>query len=212
MRKLVPVLFALALAAPFTAQADEVITVVADSTLAGNDGFIVHSVRASEGEGQSVFVFEEDGKLRVYAFRQFGQFTWDVLPGSQYLVQQHSMSIGDKWNALQGDGGNPMEAEVVDHVSITVLAGTFDCYRIDLVYTANPTVVVQSMWFSNGVGWVQNEGYLPGGAVDWRDELSDYTIVSGTGFMPLGIGNSWTQISITVATRQASWGEIKSKY
>ena len=62
------------------------------------------------------------------------------------------------------------------------------------------------------VGFVRNQGYLDG-TVDWRDELESYSTPLGSGYMPLGVGNTWRFVEVPVSTSgSTTWGEIKTRY
>ena len=74
-----------------------------------------------------------------------------------------------------------------------------------------PGVALETMWFTWGVGFVRNQGYW-NGSVDWRDELQSFSITSGSGYMPVGIGNTWEFVAVPVANENPTWGEIKSMY
>lgn len=164
------------------AQADENITVVADSTFSGNVGFVVHSVQ-SDDSSVSVFMGLDSGKVRIYGIREFGSQNWDELAEPQYFVGSSPMNIGDTWRFLDSDDGIETEAEVVALESITVVAGTFSAYRVEIVETNAPNEPFETMWLVEGVGFVRNQGFL-NGELDWTDDLRSYSIVGGSGFFP----------------------------
>ena len=95
--------------------------------------------------------------------------------------------------------------------NISVLAGSFSAYRVDIAEVAAPSVVLETMWFVNGVGFVRDQGYQ-NGVLDWRDELSTYTIAGGSGFMPLAVGNEWEHVWLSVPTAAKSLSGLKSQY
>ncbi len=200
----------LLLIAAAPAMADEVLTVAADSTLAGQAGWVVHST-PSNGSGASIFLYEDASKLRFGANREYGSQEWNIVPTAQYFVPTAPMNVGDTWTSLATDEGDETVAEVVSEETITTAAGTFDCLRVDVEMVSNPGVVLESYWFAWGVGFVRNEGF-EAGVSDWRDEVSSYTIVGGTGYMPAAVGNTWTLEEIVVPNDGGSWGELKSLY
>jgi hypothetical protein len=200
----------LILAAAAPVMADEVLTVVADSTLAGHAGFVAVST-STEDSGGSIFLFEEAGKLRFYAQRGFGTTTWDIMTTAQYVVQTSAMTIGDTWTFIEDDFGNPTVARVGAQEQVTTALGTFDCYRVDIERVSEPGVALETMWFADGVGFVRSQGFL-NGWMDWRDDLESYTNASGSGFMPMGVGNTWNFTPVAVANETTNWGNLKSLY
>lgn len=202
--------FVLATGISVSAQADEDLTVVADSTFSGNDGFVVHSVQ-SDGSNASVFAGLDSGKVRIYAFREFGSQIWDELDEPQYFVGSSPMNIGDTWRFLDSDDGHETEAEVVALESITVVAGTFLAYRVEIVETIAPNEPFETMWFVDGVGFVRNQGFL-NGELDWTDDLNTYSIVGGSGFFPLAVGNTWNILWEIVSNEKETWGGTKALF
>jgi hypothetical protein len=193
------------------AVADEVITVMADSTLDGHAGFVVHSVRDGVS-GQSIFVFEENDKLRIYAYRAFGQSEWAVEDHAQYLCPTVSVPVGTAWNYLADDMGVARVAGVVRTESVTVPAGTFSAHRVEIITFNDPSTPVGVMWFVDGVGWAQSEGLFPDGKTEWREVLLSYQVTGGTGYMPIAVGNTWTLTEGTVSSALRSMGDLKSRY
>lgn len=201
---------ALTAAAATPVMADETLTVVADSTLAGQAGFVVHSVYG-DNTGESIFLTEESGKIRFYATREFGFSSWDIVASAQYLVPTSTLTIGDTWDYINTDNDEATVARVGAEESVETAAGTFSCYRVDIERVAAPGTAYETMWFAAGVGFVRNQGFL-NGSMDWRDELQSHAIAGGTGFMPLAAGNSWNYVEVPVATVITNWGELKSTY
>jgi len=192
--------------------ADETITVAADSTLAGQAGYIVHVTPDNpQDSASSLFFFEEAGKLRMYAARDVGSQDWDIFGSAQYLCPTAPMSLGDTWSHLSSDEGEATLARVVAEEDVTTAAGLFTTFRVEVELVSEPNVSIETMWFAWGVGFVRNQGY-EGGAVDWRDNLTSYSIVGGSGYMPLGVGNTWTHAPEAVSTETAGWGELKSLF
>ncbi len=194
------------------ALADSLFEVVADSTLNGNAGFVLKISEPGEG-GVSLFIFEEAGKYRAYAEREFGSSVWDVLPGQQYLTPTTSMNISDSWRFVDEDNGDATTATVAALEMITTPAGTFSCYKVDVAVDNNPSVVVFSVWFSSGVGLVRQIDYFDNGTpAFFQEDLQSFSILGGTSFLPFFVGNTWSYIDIATPVQETTWGAIKAKY
>ncbi len=196
------------LALPVTAS--ETLTVAADSTLAGHEGFIVHITSTFEGFS-SLFLFEENDKLRLFAGRDGGSTEWDILSSAQYVVPTTAMTVGQSWDFIDTDEGEARVARVVGQEQRTTSAGTFTCLRVKIERVSAPGVADETIWFAWGVGFVRDQGYVDG-YLDWRDELQSYSISSGTGYMPMGVGNTWSYVERPVASEAESWGGLKRLY
>jgi len=190
--------------------ADEVLTVAADSTLAGHAGYVLTSTN-TEDSGGSIFIFEEAGKARFYAIRDYGVQSWDILSTPQYVVPTGAMSIGDTWTFIETDFGEATLARVTAQENVTTPAGFFTCFRVDIERLVEPGVVIETLWFSWGAGFVRNQGYLDT-FLDWRDELQSSSILGGTGYLPMAVGNTWNYVELPVAAENTSWGGLKSIY
>jgi len=212
MRSFVKVFSVFLLASSFAvcALADETLTVVADSTYSGNGGFVVVSLE-TDGFGSSIFVGNDAGKVRIYAFRDFGSQIWDDVGDAQYLVPSTTLNIGDTWRFVDSDSGNETEAEVMALENITVVAGTFSAYRVDIVEVNAPNDLYESMWYVNGIGFVRSQGFL-NGEIDWTDDLRSYSIVGGSGFFPLAVGNTWDIQYEIVSSESGTWGRTKAMF
>jgi hypothetical protein len=175
----------------------------ADSTMDGNAGSVFRIT--DSGFGQDVFIFEEDGKYRVFAIREDGS-DWAHLTPAQYFCPVMTMTIGDNWRFVNDNMTEETRATVAAQEEITVPAGTFICYRIEIVRVAAPDEVNQMMWLAFGVGMVK-EQYFEGNGY-WHSDLDDRFVV-GTGFMPRTAGNWWTYGGYLIGTDESSWGEIK---
>jgi len=195
----------LALALPAAAQ-NETFTMYADSTMDGNDGTLMWIIEAGVTTG-TAFLFEDGGMVRVYAFRELGM-AWEVLSGSQFLCPASSMNINDTWRALDEDG-EATTSTVVALENVTVPAGTFLCYRVEVVKDSAPSTVIQDVWFSDGVGLVKQTDTFP---VPWVSVLFSYQAPSGSGFFPLGPGNIWNYQDVTTPVETTTWGGIKALY
>jgi len=177
----------------------------ADSTMDGHAGSIFR-LTESGVPGEDIFIFEEDGKNRVYALRVDGS-SWEVLSVGMYYCPVSSMTIGETWRFIdQNDLTDEAQATVVAQEEITTTAGTFSCYKVEVHVVANPGVIVQTNWFSDGAGLIRESIFEGSGY--WISELSNY-FVTGTGFMPRVVGNWWTYSGQLVGTEETSWGGIK---
>ena len=145
----------------------------------GNAGSIFR-ITESGNTGEDVFIFEEAGKYRVYAVRNDGE-VWEYLTPAQYFCPVSSMTVGESWRSIDWELAEETLATVALQENITVSAGTFPCYRVDVEVVSNPGVIVQSLWLSNGVGLIR-ESYFEGDGF-WISYLDSY-YVTGTGFMP----------------------------
>jgi len=194
----------LAVGLPTQAQ-NETFHMYADSTMDGNDGTLMWIIE--EGDTSTGFLFEDGGMIRVYAFRGAGM-PWEIFSGAQFLCPASSMSINDSWRALDEDG-DATTSTVVAQESITVPAGTFLCYRIEVVKDIAPSTVIQNVWFSDGVGLVKQTDTFP---VVWVSVLFSFQVPSGSGFFPRGPGNIWNYQDVTTPVESKTWGAVKALY
>lgn len=188
--------------------ADSTLECTADSTLAGNDGFVLTTSEPGF-PSEMLFAFAESGMVRVFAAREPG-FAWDIFPTTQFLCPTTTMGIGNTWRFLDDDDGETL-ATVIALENVTTTAGIFSAYRVDVTSVSAPGVITQSIWFADGVGMVRTIEYS-GGVPDQTDELSSFTIASGSGFMPLWLGNIWDNAEIIVPTEETTWGAVKAQF
>jgi hypothetical protein len=193
------------------ALAGQTFEIVADSTLDGNAGFLMQITEPGEN-GATVFMFEEAGMIRMYAMRAHGFDFWVVFPGGQYICPVSAMSINDTWRFLDDEGIETI-ATVIGLESITTAAGTFACYTVVVEDINNRGTVLQTLWFSSGIGLVREMDFFEGPTpINWQSDLQSYNISGGSGFFPLAVGNRWDYAEITNPTQATTWGAIKSKY
>ncbi len=178
--------------------------------MAGNAGFLLRVVEPGLPT-QTIFVFEESGKLRVFASREAGIPGRGILPGAQYFTQATSMALGNSWRFLDDDSANETVATVVAQENITTPAGSFSTFKVDVTLLSAPGTVIESLWFSSGVGYVLDEDYA-GGVLDGKSWLGNFTIVGGSGYMPLAVGNMWVHVDVNVAVESIPWATFKTKY
>lgn len=181
-------------------------TIRADSTMDGHAGFILRFIEQGSA-GSEAFVYEEAGFYRVYAIREDGG-SWDLMAPGQYFSPVSSMTIGQTWRWLDTDLAEETTAEVVAMEQVTVTAGTFSCYRIDIT-TASLPYVIESIWLSEGVGQVKEESFNGDGYS--HGQLESYS-VTGTGFFPSDVGNTWIYTDSFVSVRETTWGSLKTLY
>ncbi|RKZ12306.1 hypothetical protein DRQ53_03085 [bacterium] len=208
------ILFIICAAGITDSRADQSFEVTADSLLVSEVGSLV---RISEpGEvGQTLFAFEEPPGLpvswiRLYAGRPDDTGEWEVFDAQQFLCPAFSMIAGQTWRFLDSDQGGWQTAEVIVSDMVTVPAGTFPAWRVDVSEDDQPGTVKQRFWFAGNVGIVQQVEF-EAGVVVWRSELSSYS-VSGNGFFPLVVGNRWEYVEATVPVPGRSLGGFKAMF
>ena len=183
-------------------------TVTADSTMDGNAGSLLYI--SEEGfPGVTYFTFEEDGKARAYAARPDGG-AWQVFTQPQYLVPVSSISAGMTWRFPGDDDSDDRQAEAITLESVSNNAGDFLAWRVDVARPTDPAGKYTSYWFAPGVGLVASvdyEGFTP----LWESSLESYS-VTGSGYFPTEVGNTWTYLEISVPNEPSSVGKVKSRY
>ena len=193
------------------ALADETFTVTADTTIDGHAGTMLFIEEPGFGN-QTIFAFDEGGLLRLYGFREGGSDIWDVLPTAQYLVPTTTITAGMTWRFLDTEEtGEETQAEAIQRETVTTGAGTFlQAWRVDISLASNPSKVIESQWFVEGVGLIKSVGYFDLW-IEWEDSVDSYS-VTGAGFMPLEPGNVWQWVTIAVPAAQTSVGSFKTRY
>lgn len=205
-----PLLVALAasvLALP--AGADMTFTVTKDSTMDGNAGQLLE-VTEPGYPTETFFLFVEDGLVRAYATRDNSTGAWQTPLIPIYLVPSTSITAGQTWAFLPTGSAFLTQAEAIKEESVTVGAGTFDCWRVEITAVGSPDDVLAVFWFANGVGFVKQDEF-ESGASAWKVELESYS-VSGGGYFPLDVGNTWTFLGLEVPNRASSMGDLKSRF
>lgn len=194
----------LVISIPAAAQ-NEVFTMYADSTMDGHNGTLLRIT--APGESTTGFLYDDGGMVRVYAFRDDLVGIWFVLPSAQYLCPTTTMNISDSWRGLDDNGATTYT--VVAFESVTVPAGTFMCYRVEVVNDSDPGTLLRNLWFSDGVGLVKETDFFP---VYWVGALFSYQIASGSGYLPMGSGNIWNYQDVTTPVENTTWGGVKALY
>jgi|GEM_PF-5047629 len=183
------------LAGPASAGAILTMAVQEHTTLNGNPGTVIHETFEEDGftESMDFFIIQEDGKHRLYGLREEGSDIWEFFPDAYYVVPVSSMTIGQTWVGLPGEDWATTTYTVGVIETITVPAGIFpNAYRVDkrLASQAPDSQPFESEWYVNGAGRVYGEQYNEDGTIDFYTELTSYS-VSGSGFFPEDLGNTW---------------------
>jgi hypothetical protein len=202
-------LLVLVLIAAVPAQAQRTVTVGADSLVFSQPGSLVRVVDA-EAPARTYLAYESAANVRMDARRLDSDGQWEPLDPVQYYCPTLAMTIGQAWPYLVDDAGQTRTAEVVAFENVSVPAGDFMAWRVDVVVDDRPGVVTHSLWFAGNVGMVQEAGFLDGTVVR-RLALLDYS-VSGPGFFPLLPGNTWSYIDISVDNRRLSVSALKRSF
>lgn len=196
------------------AQADETYTLIGTATVDGNPGFVLEANEVGFPI-EEYHAFVELGQVRISATRPQGATPWDLITPAAYLVPSSTMNVNDTWDFLTvGVADRPAVATVRALESVTVPAGTFNAYRVEIGLASDPSVLDTVIWFADGVGWVRSDYYdvdAQGNPYDGHEELSSYSIVGGSGYFPLAVGNTWSFLTV-VPTDNSSWGSVKALY
>jgi hypothetical protein len=179
-----------AVAAPAVAQTWR-ITVVADSTLAGQDGYIL--LRENPGGSDNLanyFMVDEGGQIRFFAFRKAGAPDWTIHPDGWYWGPPPGAGIGDSWTTAPGNYDRPSRSTLHGYETVVTPAGTFSA----AVCVAHPEAMGDAgpainavRYFVEGVGLVLDFWpWLSGAYV-----LQSYSLAGGSGPFPLAVGNWW---------------------
>jgi len=192
-----------------SAIADEVFTATVDSTIDGNAGTIL-TIEEPGISTETLFLFPQAGMIRVYASRDEGSPSWDILAGPVYLVPKNKITTGDTWRFLDDELGGETIAEAIAEESVTTAAGTFTAWKIDVSPVSTPAQPTQSLWFASGMGLVRQVDYFDRW-IERESNLETY-FTSGNGFFPLVAGNIWTYIGSEVPTADSSVGEMKARH
>lgn len=160
--------------------------VTADSTLSGQDGYLVDIVEP-DGVTETLFLYEDSGGVRVLASRQNNVPGWEYYAPDTYLAPAIGDGVGTTWTFIPNDFDGTLTATLEGFESLTVPAGPFDTALCIIRRDATPTTDLEVMNFAAGVGLVY-EAY-----VDEPEEikLHNYFLAGGTGYFPLAAGNWW---------------------
>jgi len=158
--------------------------IVSSDTVDGHAGFVV-SVDEPPDAIEELFFFMESGQVRFYAWREAGS-VWETSPSEvKFLTPPADAVVGTSWNFLPDELGDQIATlEAFD--SITTPAGTFSSAKCVARYIGD-SEVNEIAHFASGTGLIR-EYFVNDQVVD---ELTDFNIVSGSGYFPLAVGNWW---------------------
>jgi len=168
------------------AQADMFWDVYADSTLAGQDGYLLKLTDES-GEGFTIFIIEELGHKRLVAERMFGNDDWEIFPEGWYVGPGPDDSIGSHWTTIADDLGRPSSEYFESIEPYSGPLGTLITARCVTRPDEDTDTYSGVRYFGQGIGIVAE--YWP---EDGTDVLTDFSIVGGSGYFPMAVGNTWT--------------------
>ncbi len=176
--------------------------VYADTTMGGQAGFLMTIADSSDYydedldewidflELERFFMIEEAGHARFYAFYDPDTSTWIMADPGYYLGPAPGEIPGNTWSTLPDDWDRASYSTLDRIENRVVPAGTF----ISAICIIRPTPpaadgpdVTEYRHFSLGVGMIFDSWTADG----WEDELINYSVVGGTGYFPLAVGNWW---------------------
>lgn len=193
-----------------TASASEFFEVGADSLLFSEIGTLVRVTDPGSG-GVTLHLIESITWIRIYGTREYGSEDWEVYPTPVYLCPTFEMTPGFAWRFLDDDFGNARTAEAVGQEVVTVPAGTFaNAWRVEVTRDDQPSVLDEVFWFVVNLGIVKHTDWEGGQAV-YKSELLS-SDVSGLGFFPLELGNTWQYTEGSVEAVGRSVGGLKALF
>jgi len=170
----------------FQAAADEIWTVYADSTLAGQFGYLV-TFADEDNTGTTIFLSTEEGHRRFVAHREFGTEFWQMFPEGSFVAPGPDDSVGSSWSTFLDDFDRPSTEHFEAVESFSGPAGNFTSARCVIRPNEEPETFTEVRNWVLGVGLVGD--FFPS---DGTDVLTSFNIVGGTGYFPLAIGNTWS--------------------
>lgn len=169
-----------------SANADEIWTVYADSTLAGHYGFLV-TMLDEENFGQTIFFTTESGHQRFFATREFGESGWNMLPEQWYVAPGPGDMIGSSWSTIDDDWERASKEYFEAVETFSGPYGNFTTARCVIRPNEAPDTFTEVRSWAQGVGLVADS--WPG---DGTDVLTGFNIVGGEGYFPMAVGNTWS--------------------
>lgn len=118
---------------------------------------------AEIGPGDRVQVIWEDGTLQQYDSAM--NYIFQGNPEYVRILARYPLKVGNQWSYTR-KFANPMfeekgDAKVVAYESVTVPAGTFDCFRVDVEASFSYKLYQQrnswSRWYCPAVKWTAKE-------------------------------------------------------
>lgn len=160
--------------------------IYADSTLAGQPGFLMN-IDEPGAPTETLFLFESAGRVRVLASREDAGPDWEFYAPNVHLAPALSDAIGASWGFIPNDFDGALTVTLESFGNVDVPAGTFNAAQCVARPDASPETDLELLSFAAGVGLIY-ETYLdePEEAV-----LQDYMLFGGGGYFPLAIGNWW---------------------
>jgi len=173
-------------ALPAASQAFDRIEVYADSTLYGVPGFLT-TIEEAGNPPNSYFLYEDAGKVVVFAIRFGGDQVWYGTPLGTYLVPPSGSLVGDSWAFLPSRFGEPQTATIENFDHRSTPAGNFITASCAVRVDTDPTHMTGYFSVADGVGIVRSF------AMDYLEvsTLRSYYLVGGSGYFPLAVGNWW---------------------
>lgn len=163
--------------------------VYADSTLAGQPGFLVEFMDDGGTENVTIYLLEEEGRVRILAFRDRAELDWEFFPPDTYWAPAIEDGIGASWRVLDQESGGSQTATLEGFDNVTTPAGSFDTARCVTRPDAAPGTISNIMSFAAGIGHVR--WIFAGDSPIGQELLTGYHIEGGLGYMPLAVGNWW---------------------
>ncbi len=134
-----------------------------------------------------MFLAPDSGHVRFVAFREQGQNNWEMLPEGAYVAPAPGDGIGSSWSTLADDLDRPSTSHFEALESLTVPAGTYATARCEVRPNENPEILTSIRHFATGIGLLSD--FFPG---DGADILASFSIMGGSGYFPLAVGNTWS--------------------
>jgi hypothetical protein len=160
--------------------------IYADSTLAGQPGFLMN-IDEPGASTETLFLYQSAGRVRVLASREDLKPGWEFYAPNVYLAPALSDGPGTSWAFIPNEFDGTLTVTLESFGSVEVRAGTFNVAQCIARPDAAPGTDLELLYFAAGVGLVY-ETYL-----DELEEivLQDYSLVGGSGYFPLAVGNWW---------------------
>jgi hypothetical protein len=129
---------------------------------------------------ESEWFLNENGYVRWYAFITYGMGA-DTLDWDEFYIMKQFPQIGDSW---QGWADGPKLYIVVDSLTVTVPAGSFSAFEVEIREPDTYDLFGKLYWADN-VGCIKTFLFGATGV------LTEYEIYGGFGCFPLEVLNEW---------------------
>lgn len=172
------------------ASADPVLRfeVYADSTLAGQPGYLMH-IDEPGAVRETLFLYEEAGRVRVLASREDLQQDWQYYAPDTYLAPAVGEGVGTSWAFIPDTDYGLLTATLESFETRNVVAGPFSTATFITRANSAPEFDLEILSVAAGVGLVY-EFYFDEVPI----ELGNYFLAGGTGYFPLAAGNWWEYV------------------